>query len=87
MQNKYKCRLCRDLYETVISIIIEYNKLAQEKYKRRNHWIRKVIYWELDERLKFGLWYLYKPESVIENKMHKILLYFEIQKDHLIPAR
>ena len=28
-----------------------------------------------------------KPESVLENEMHKILWYFEIQMDHLIPAR
>ena len=27
------------------------------------------------------------PESVIENEMHKILLDFDIQTDHLISAR
>ena len=31
--------------------------------------------------------YIYKPKSVFENKMHKILWDFEIQKDHQIPTR
>ena len=30
---------------------------------------------------------MHKPESVLENEIHKILLDFEIQKDHLIPSR
>ena len=30
---------------------------------------------------------MHKPESILENKTHKILWYFEIQTDHLIQAR
>ena len=30
---------------------------------------------------------MHKPESVLENETHKILCDFEIQTDHLIPAR
>ena len=30
---------------------------------------------------------MHKPESVLENETHKILWDFEIQTDHLIPAR
>ena len=30
---------------------------------------------------------MHKPESVVENKTHKILWNFEIQTDHQIPAR
>ena len=30
---------------------------------------------------------MHKPESVLENEMHKILCDFVIQTDHLIPAR
>ena len=30
---------------------------------------------------------MYKPESVLKNKMHKIQWDFEIPTDHLIPAR
>ena len=32
-------------------------------------------------------WYTQKPESLLENKMNKILWDFEIQLDHLILAR
>ena len=30
---------------------------------------------------------MHKPESILENEMHKILWDFEIQTDHLISAR
>ena len=30
---------------------------------------------------------MHKPESVLQNEMHKILLDFEIQTDHLILTR
>ena len=30
---------------------------------------------------------MHKPEFVLENEMHKILLDFKIQTDQLIPAR
>ena len=30
---------------------------------------------------------MHKPESILENKTHKILWDFEIQTDHAIPAR
>ena len=30
---------------------------------------------------------MYKPETVLENAMHKFLWEFEIQTDYLIPAR
>ena len=30
---------------------------------------------------------MHKPESILENGTHTILLDFEIQADHLIPAR
>ena len=53
-------------------------------------WVEKVIHWELCKRLKFDhtvKWYRDKPESVLENKIHKILWDFEKQMDPLIPAR
>ena len=31
--------------------------------------------------------YRHKPESILDNEMHKILLDLEIQIDHLIPAQ
>ena len=32
-------------------------------------------------------WYMYNPESVLENEMHKIFWDFEIQTDPLVSAR
>ena len=49
-----------------------------------------MIHWELHKKLifdHFTKWYMHKPESVLENEMHKILWDFEIQIDHLILAR
>ena len=37
------------------------------------------------KKLKFD--HTNNPESILENKMHKILWDFDIQTDHLIPAR
>ena len=31
--------------------------------------------------------YMYKPESVLENEMYKIIWDFEIEMDHQFPAR
>ena len=49
-----------------------------------------MIHWELCKKLKFdptNKWYLHNPESVLENKMHKILWDLEIQTDRLTSAR
>ena len=51
----------------------------------RYNWVGKVIYWELCKGLKFDQaqkWYIYKPESVLENRMYEILWDFFIQMDH-----
>ena len=32
-------------------------------------------------------WYTHKPEFVLENETHQIIWDFEIEMDHLIPAR
>ena len=50
----------------------------------------KVIHWEVCKKLKFQhttKWYKHKPESTLENGMHKILWDFEIQTDHSVKAR
>ena len=61
---------------------------TRKEYKTRHDWVEEMIPWELGKRLKFNhstKWY--KPESVLENVMHKILWYFEIQIDHLTLTR
>ena len=63
---------------------------SAKKFKSRHDWVGKVIHRKLCKRLKFNhitKWYMHKSESVRVNETHKILLDFEIQTDHLIPAR
>ena len=50
----------------------------------------KGIYLVLCKKLKFAhmnRWYMHKPESLLENEMHKPFRDFETQTDHLILAR
>ena len=89
-QQNSKCRQCGDRDETINHIISECCKLAQKEYKARHDWVGKVIHWELCKKCKFGhnnKWYLHNPAPVLENDTHKLLWDFNIQTDHLIPAR
>ena len=50
----------------------------------------KVIHWELCKKFKFdhkNKKYIHNLKSLPENKTHKLLWDFEIQKDRLISAR
>ena len=52
--------------------------------------MEKVIHWEICKKLKFdntNKWYMHNPTPVLENATHKLLWDFNIQKDHIIPAR
>ena len=53
MQQKSKCWLCGNRDETVNHTINEYSKLSQKEDKIRHNQMRKVIYWELYEWLRF----------------------------------
>ena len=89
-QQNSKCRLCGDRDETINHIISECSKLAQREYKARHDWVGKVIHWEMCKKFKFdhtNKWYMHKPAPVLENAMHKLQWDFNIQTDHLIPAR
>ena len=46
----------------------------------RHNLVGKVIFFEFK-------WYMYNPESVLENETHKVVWDFEIQANHLILAR
>ena len=49
-----------------------------------------MIHWEMCKKFKFdhtNKWYMHNPTPVLENATHKLLWDFNIQKDHLIPAR
>ena len=89
-QQNSKCRLCGDRDETINHIISECSKLAQREYKARHDWVGKVIHWEMCKKFKFdhtNKWYIHNPAFVLENDTHKLLWDFNIQTDHLIPAR
>ena len=75
LQNR-KCRLCDDKDETIHHIIHGYRKWAQKEYKTRYNWMGKL---KFDPTTKK---YMHKPESVLENEMHKILWDFKVQTDH-----
>ena len=89
-QQNSKCRLCGDRDETINHIISECSKLAQKEYKARHDWVGKVIHWEMCRKFQFdhtNKWYMHNPAPVLENDSHKHLWDFNIQTDHLIPAR
>ena len=49
-----------------------------------------MIHWEICKKFKFdhtNKWYMHNPAPVLENDTHKLLWDFNIQTDHLIPAR
>ena len=89
-QQNSKCRLCGDRDETINHIISECSKLAQWEYKARHDWVGKVIHREMCKKFIFdhtNKWYMHNPAPVLENDSHKLLWDFNIQTDHLIPAR
>ena len=55
-----------------------------------HNWVGKVIHWEMCRKFQFNhtnKWYMYNPAPVLENDSDKLLWDFNIQIDHLIPAR
>ena len=89
-QQNSKCRLCGDWDETINHLIRECSKLAQKEYKTRHDWVGKVIHWEMCRKFQFdhtNKWYMHNSAPVLENDSHKLLRDFNIQTDHLIPAR
>ena len=60
----------------------ESSKLAQNKYRNRDDWVRKVINWKFYKKMKFhhtDKWDMHK--TVRENETHKILWDFKIKMD------
>ena len=74
----------------LIIIISECSKLAQKEYKARHDWVGKVVHWKMCRKFQFdhtNKWYMHNSAPVLENDSHKLLWDFNIQTDHLIPAR
>ena len=83
------CRSCGNKEKTINHIINTSSYLAQIEYKTRHDRVGNVIHVELCKKFNFdhsNKWYTYNPESALENETHKILMDFEIQTGHLIPA-
>ena len=79
----------RDKYET-INHRSEGKKLVKREFKTRHEWVGKGIHLELCNKLKYDYttkWYMHNSKAIQENETHKILCDFEIQINHLIPAR
>ena len=56
--------------------------MSLKESRTRHDWARKVIHGEFCNKLKFDhtdKWYMHKPKSVQEIKMHKFHRDFEIQ--------
>ena len=89
-QQNSKCKLCSDRDKTINHLISRCSKFAQKEYKTRHDWVGKVIHWEMCKKFKFdhtNKCYMHNPASVLENDTYKLSWNFEIQTDHLIPAR
>ena len=89
-QQNNKCRLCGDRNETINHIISECSKFAQKEYKARHDWVGSVTHWEMCRKFQFdhtNKCYMHNQAHVLENDSHKLLWDFNIQTDHLIPAR
>ena len=77
-------------YSYLIIIIIIINDQSHDKRMQQISTDSKVIHWKMCKKFKFdhtNKWYMHKPAPVLENEMHKLLWDFNIQTDHLIPAR
>ena len=82
--------MCSQSLFPFLSFIFYCSKLAQKEYKARHDRVGKVIHWEMCWKFQFDLtnkWYMHNPAPVLENDSHNLLWDFNIQTDHLIPAR
>ena len=72
----------------LIDVISECNRIAQKEYKTTHDWVGKVINWELCKKLKFHHYtkfHMYKPKSILEREVYKILWDFKAKTNHLTP--
>ena len=51
-QQNSKCMFCGDRDEIINDIISKCSELAQNKYKTRHNWVKRVFYWELCKKLE-----------------------------------
>ena len=79
-----KHRLCVNEDEKVDHTKNEFSKLVQKEYNIRYEYVRKFLQWEFLDRLKLN----HTTKFTNQNETHKnFFREFDIQTDHLIPAR
>ena len=79
------CYVCGTADETVVHIVSECQKLAQQEDKQVRHDnIAKIFHWKLCKKWGFSKaekWYIHKSEKVLESENCKVLWDFPIQTD------
>ena len=90
-QQNSKCRLCGDRDETINHIISECSKLTQKEYKARHNWVGQGDLLGNVQEISIRPYkqMVYAQTQHLSSKMMRIKLLwdFNIQTDHLIPAR
>ena len=82
--------MCDERVETVMHILSECLKLAQNEYKKRHDKVATMVHWELCKQHSFPHsknWYDHRAEDVLENDDVKLLWDFNIRTDRVIEAR
>ena len=85
-----RCRLCHSKPETVHHILSCCSKLSQTEYKRRHDNVAAAVHWCMCRKYQINCndrWYEHRAEKVAENDDVKLLWDFQVQTDHVIPAR
>ena len=88
----HRCRKCRKCYqknETINHITSEGPALAQNQYKKRHGTMAKAVHWNLCKKYQMlcsNKWYEHQPKPVTENENAKLLWYYSIRTDRVIPA-
>ena len=65
-------------------------QISKKEYKVRHDYVGNVIHQEMCKEFQFdhtNKWYMHNPAPVQENDTQKLLLDFNIQTNHVIPAR
>ena len=85
-----RCRLCHSKPETVDHIVSCCPKLSQSEYKRRHDNVAAAVHWCMCRKYLIPCedrWYQHRADKVAENEDVKLLWDFQVQTDHVIPAR
>ena len=89
-QTNSECRMCGNQQETVMHILSECSKLAQNEFKKRHDKVATILHWALCKQHQLEHsenWYDHRAPSVHENDQVKILWDYTIQTDQVVTTR